>query len=126
MSCITCFKINVAALDENEVFEIIDLIGPDAGITDNFLYYGMLKQDTDDLDYKLYNQLHETLSIVYSKKEILKKIKNLYPISYIVDVKFSDIEYEIQNNTSFTISQEAKEFMEYIDCYYNLQNGYFD
>ena len=126
MSCITCFKINVAALDENEVFEIIDLIGPDAGITDNFLYYGMLKQDTDDLDYKLYNQLHETLSIVYSKKEILKKIKNLYPIFYIVDVKFSDIEYEIQNNTSFTISQEAKEFMEYIDCYYNLQNGYFD
>ena len=126
MSCITCFKINVAALDENEVFEIIDLIGPDAGITDNFLYYGMLKQDTDDPDYKLYNQLHETLSIVYSKKEILKKIKNLYPISYIVDVKFSDIEYEIQNNTSFTISQEAKEFMEYIDCYYNLQNGYFD
>ena len=126
MSCITCFKINVAVLDENEVFEIVDLIGPDAGITDNFLYYGMLKQDTDDLDYKLYNQLHETLSIVFSKKEILKKIKNLYPISYIVDVKFSDIEYEMEKNTSFTISKEAKEFMEYIDCYYNLQNGYFD
>ena len=126
MSCITTFKINICSLNETEVFEVVDAIGIDAGITDNFLYYGMMKQDTDDLEYKLYNQLHDTLSIIFSKKELLKKLKNIYPISYIVDVKFSDIEEEIEKNTSFTISEEAKEFMEYIDCYYNLQNGYFD
>ena len=113
-------------LNETEVFELMDSIGIDGGVTDNFIYYGMLKEDTSDLEYKLYNQLHETLSIVYNKKEVLKKLKNIYPISYIVDVKFSDIEEEIANNTSFTISEESKEFMEYIDCYYNLQNGYFD
>ena len=126
MSCITTFKINICVLNETEVFEVVDTIGIDAGITDNFLYYGMIKQDTDDLDYKLYNQLHDTLSIIYPKKEILKKLLNIYPISYIVDVKFSDIEEEIRNNTSFTISEEAKDFMAYLDCYYNFQNGYYE
>ena len=124
--CITSFKVNISMLSENEVFEFMDLVGIDGGVTDNFIYYGMLKEDTSDLEYKLYNQLHETLSILYNKKEILKKLKSIYPISYVVDVKFSDIEEEIANNTSFTISEEAKEFMKYIDCYYNLQNGYFN
>lgn len=126
MTCITAFKINISALSEDEMFEIIDMIGIEPGITDNFLYYGMLKRDTEDPEYKLYDELHETLSILYPKKEILKKLLNIFPISYIVDVKFSNIEEEIENNTSFTITEEAKSFIEYLDCYYNLNNGFLD
>ena len=125
MTCITSFKINIAGISDQEMFDIIDQIGIEPGITDNFLYYGLLKQDTEDPEYKLYIQLHDTLSIIYSKKELLNKLKTMYNISYIVDVKFSSIEDEIANNTSFTISEEAKEFIEYVDAYYNLNNGYF-
>lgn len=126
MTCITAFKINIARLSIDEVNEIIDYIGLEPGITEYFLYYGLLKRDTEEDDFKLYNLLHETLSILYPKKDILKKLLNIYPISYIVDVKFSDIEEEIANNTSFTIAEESKEFIEYLDCYYNLNNGYFN
>ena len=126
MTCITSFKINISPLSEDEMFELIDTIGLEPGITDNFLYYGLLKRDTEDPEFKLYDLLHETLSILYPKKEILKKLLNIYPISYIVDVKFSNIEEEIENNTSFTIAEESKEFIEYLDCYYNFCNGYFD
>lgn len=126
MTCITSFKINIAGISDQEMFDIIDQIGIEPGITDNFLYYGLLKQDTEDPEYKLYIQLHDTLSIIYSKKELLNKLKTMYNISYIVDVKFSSIEDEIANNTSFTISEEAKEFIEYVDAYYNLNNGYFE
>lgn len=124
MTCITAFKINIAALNEDEMFELIDLIGVEPGITDSFLYYGLLKKDTEEENYKLYDQLHETLSILYPKKETLKKLLNIYPISYIVDVKFSNIEEEIMNNTSFIIAEESKEFIDYLDCYYNFNNGY--
>ena len=126
MNCITAFKINIAGINDTEMFEIIDTLGPEPGITENFLYYGLLKRDTEDPEYKLYVQLHDTLSIIYDKKEILKKLLSMYNISYIVDVKFSDIEEEIENNTSFTISEESKEFIEYVDAYYNLNNGYFE
>ena len=126
MTCITAFKINIARINDDELYEIIDFIGVEPGITDQFLYYGLLKKDTLDEDFKLYDLLHETLSILYPKKEILKKLLNIYPISYIVDVKFSNIEEEIERNTSFTIGEEAKEFISYLDCYYNLNNGYFE
>ena len=126
MTCITSFKINISSLSQDEMYEVIDIIGIEPGITDNFLYYGLLKRDTEDPEFKLYDLLHETLSILYPKKEILKKLLNIYPISYIVDVKFSNIEEEIENNTSFTIAEESKEFIDYLDCYYNFCNGYFD
>ena len=126
MTCITAFKINIQALSDDKMFEIIDLIGAEPGITEGFLYYGLLKRDTEDPEFKLYDLLHETLSILYPKKEILKKLLNIYPISYIVDVKFSNIEEEIENNTSFTIAEESKEFIDYLGCYYNLNNGYFE
>ncbi|RIA77784.1 hypothetical protein EI71_00938 [Anaeroplasma bactoclasticum] len=126
MTCITSFKINIARLSEDEVYQIIDYLGLEPGITEYFLYYGLLKRDTEEEDFKLYNLLHETLSILYPKKEILKRLLNIYPISYIVDVKFSNIEDEILNNTSFTIAEESKEFIDYLGCYYNLNNGYFE
>ena len=50
----------------------------------------------------------------------------MYSIYYIVDVKFSNIEEEIERNTSFLIDLEAKEFINYIDAFYNLNDGYFD
>ena len=47
MTCITAFKINIARINDDEMYEIIDLIGVEPGITEQFLYYGLLKKDTD-------------------------------------------------------------------------------
>lgn len=86
----------------------------------------MIKNDTDIDNFSLHQQLNDTLSLLYNKKEILKRLKEMYSIYYIVDVKFSDIEEEIERNTSFLIDLEAKEFINYIDAFYNLNDGYFD
>ncbi len=126
MTCKTVFKIGISSLDESDVYSIIDYIGVEPGITDNFLYYGLIKNDTDIDNFSLHQQLNDTLSLLYNKKEILKRLKEMYSIYYIVDVKFSDIEEEIERNTSFLIDLEAKEFINYIDAFYNLNDGYFD
>ena len=117
MTCITAFKINIARMNEDELYEIIDFIGVEPGITEQFLYYGLLKKDTEDEDFKLYDLLHETLSILYPKKEILKKLLNIYPISYIVDVKFSNIEEEIERNSSSTKIEDIINKIDSIDLY---------
>lgn len=126
MTCKTVFKIGISSLDESDVYSIIDYIGVEPGITDNFLYYGLIKNDTDIDNFSLHQQLNDTLSLLYNKKEILKRLKEMYSIYYIVDVMFSDIEEEIERNTSFLIDLEAKEFINYIDAFYNLNDGYFD
>lgn len=126
MTCKTVFKIGISSLDESDVYSIIDYIGVEPGITDNFLYYGLIKNDTDIDNFSLHKQLNDTLSLLYNKKEILKRLKEMYSIYYIVDVMFSDIEEEIERNTSFLIDLEAKEFINYIDAFYNLNDGYFD
>ncbi len=126
MTCKTVFKIGISSLDESDVYSIIDYIGVEPGITDNFLYYGLIKNDTDIDNFSLHQQLNDTLSLLYNKKEILKRLKEMYSIYYIVDVKFSNIEEEIERNTSFLIDLEAKEFINYIDAFYNLNDGYFD
>ena len=126
MTCKTVFKIGISSLDESDVYSIIYYIGVEPGITDNFLYYGLIKNDTDIDNFSLHQQLNDTLSLLYNKKEILKRLKEMYSIYYIVDVKFSDIEEEIERNTSFLIDLEAKEFINYIDAFYNLNDGYFD
>lgn len=126
MTCLTSFKIGVSHLDEKSVFKIIDLIGLEPGITDSYLYYGLIKRDSDDPEFKLFIQLHDSLSIIYNKRELLKNLKQEYNLYYQVDVKFSDIEEEISKNTSFEIAAESKNFIEYIDAFYNFQNGYFD
>lgn len=126
MTCKTVFKIGISSLDESDVYSIIDYIGVEPSITDNFLYYGLIKNDTDIDNFSLHQQLNDTLSLLYNKKEILKRLKEMYSIYYIVDVKFSDIEEEIERNTSFLIDLEAKEFINYIDAFYNLNDGYFD
>lgn len=126
MTCKTVFKIGISSLDESDVYSIIDYIGVEPGITDNFLYYGLIKNDTDIDNFSLHQQLNDTLSLLYNKKEILKRLKEMYSIYYIVDVKFSNIEEEIERNTSFLIDLDAKEFINYIDAFYNLNDGYFD
>ena len=95
MTCKTVFKIGISSLDESDVYSIIDYIGVEPGITDNFLYYGLIKNDTDIDNFSLHQQLNDTLSLLYNKKEILKRLKEMYSIYYIVDVKFSNIEEEI-------------------------------
>ena len=126
MTCKTVFKINISSLSEEDIYTIIDYIGVEPGITDNFLYYGLIKNDTDVEDFLMHKQLNETLSLLYDKKEILKKLKEIYSIYYIVDIKFSNIEEEIERNTCFLIDDEAKEFINYIDAFYNLNDGYFE
>lgn len=88
MTCKTVFKIGISSLDESDVYSIIDYIGVEPGITDNFLYYGLIKNDTDIDNFSLHQQLNDTLSLLYNKKEILKRLKEMYSIYYIVDVKF--------------------------------------
>lgn len=126
MTCKTVFKINISSINEEDIYTIIDYIGVEPGITDNFLYYGLIKNDTDVEDFLMHKQLNETLSLLYDKKEILKKLKEIYSIYYIVDIKFSNIEEEIERNTCFLIDDEAKEFINYIDAFYNLNDGYFE
>ena len=82
--------------------------------------------DTDVDNFQYHQQVNDTLSLLYNKKEILKKLKEIYSIYYILDTKFSDIEEEIKRNTSFLIDDEAKEFINYVDAYYNLNDGYFE
>ncbi len=126
MTCKTVFKINISLLDEEDIYTIIDYIGIEPGITENFLYYGLIMNDTDVDNFQYHQQVNDTLSLLYNKKEILKKLKEIYSIYYILDTKFSDIEEEIKRNTSFLIDDEAKEFINYVDAYYNLNDGYFE
>ena len=80
----TVFKINVACISEEEVFSIIDYIGIEPGITDNFLYYGLMSKDTEEEHYTLHDQLNETLSLLYDKTDILVSLKN----SFIIGILF--------------------------------------
>ena len=56
MTCLTAFKINIARMNEDELYEIIEFIGVEPGITDQFLYYGLLKKDMflSEVDHKKY------------------------------------------------------------------------
>lgn len=125
MTCRTAFKINIALILDEDIYQIIDLIGIEAGITDNYLYYGLIKKDTDD-DFRLHIQVNESLSLLYEKEEILKSLLNMYNISYVFDVKFSNIEEELENNTSFIIDDKDISFLKRINCFYNLNDGYFE
>ena len=125
MECRCAFVVVVSLMEENEVFDFLDDLGIDAGITDDRLYFGLSKRDTDD-GFQLNNFIHESLSTILIKKDKLIELKNNYKCSYILDVKFSDIEEEIANRQSFIIDDEIKQFLLDTDTYYNLNDGYFD
>ncbi len=126
MNCKTVFKINVSCISDEEVFSIIDYIGIEPGITDSFLFFGLICRDTEEEHYTLHDQLNDTLCLLYDKANILVSLKNQYNIYYSIDVKFSDIEEEIYKKTSFLIDDKAKDFIEKVDAFYNLNDGYFE
>ena len=125
MDCRCAFIVQVSLMDEDQVFDFIDEIGIEAGITDDRLYFGLSKKDTSD-DFILSDFIHESLALVINKVDKLKKLRSKYKCSYILDIKFSNIEEEIENNQQFIIDDEIKSFLEKTDTYYNLNDGYFD
>ncbi len=125
MDCKCAFIVNVSLMDEDEVFDFIDEIGIEAGVTDEALYFGLSKVETDD-DFVLSKFVTESLSQVLDKIDILIELKKKYKCNYILNVKFSDIEEEIENNRSFIIDDKVKRFIELTDTYYNLNDGYFN
>ena len=74
MYCITSFKVNICMLSEDEKDSIINLISLDTGMTEDYLFIGLIKKETDDIHYKLFEQINETLSIIIDKKDLLKEL----------------------------------------------------
>lgn len=122
--CKTVFKIVISLVGDTEINYIIETLGFEPGISENFLYYGFQKRSTKD-NFFLFEQVNDTLSLLLDKKEELKKFKELFEINYILDIKFTDIEKEIEKNTSFDIGIN-KYFLEDIGCYININDGYFE
>ncbi len=123
-SCKTVFKINISSIGDTELNDIIDVIGVEPGISESFLYYGFMKRNTDD-KYFLFEQVDYTLSLLLNKKEELIRLREMYHVSYCLEIIFSDIEDEIKRNTSFEIGS-SKYFIEEIGGYINLNNGYLE
>ena len=84
MNCKTVFKINVSCISDEEVFSIIDYIGIEPGITDSFLFFGLISRDTEEEHYTLHDQLNDTLCLLYDKANILVSLKNQYNIYYSI------------------------------------------
>ena len=125
MDCKCAFIVNVSLMDEDEVFSFIDELGVECGITDENLYYGLNKRETDG-DFSMARFVYESLSNVIGKADKLVKLKNKYKCRYILNVKFSDIEEEIANNQSFILDDNVLDFIKKTDTYYNLNDGYFE
>lgn len=123
-SCKTVFKIGISSIGDIELNDIIERLGIEPGISESFLFYGFMKRNTDD-HYFLFEQVNDTLSLLENKKEELKIIKNIYNVTYTLEIMFSDIEDEIKRNTSFEVGS-AKYFIEEIGGYINLNNGYLE
>jgi hypothetical protein len=123
-SCKTVFKINISSIGDTELNDIIDVIGVEPGISESFLYYGFMKRNTDD-KYFLFEQVDDTLSLLLNKKEELIRLREMYHVSYCLEIIFSDIEDEIKRNTSFEIGI-SEYFIEEIGGYINLNNGYLE
>lgn len=126
MECRACFKIYTNGLEDEELFSLIDKIGVEPGITDNCLYFGLKRVPTNTEDFQLSLFIHEVLSSLLNKANLLKDLKDIYYLNYVLDIKFTDIEEEIANKTSFELSDEIKEFISMTDTLYNLNDGYFE
>lgn len=125
VDCKCAFIVYTSLMSEDEVFEFIDEIGIDAGVTDEALYFGLSRRDTDD-NFQLSEFIHESLGSIFKKADKLIELKKQYKCNYVLNIKFSDIEEEIENNQSFIIDDITKEFINKTDTYYNLNDGYFD
>ncbi len=126
MDCRACFKVYIDTLEQDDVFDLIDMIGIEPGITEHCLYFNLKEESTESDDWQLSTFLDVLLEPLMNKKEVLKELSERYFLNYIIDVKFNDIEQEIRNKRSFDISDTLKEFIEYTDSYFNLNDGYFE
>lgn len=123
-SCKTVFKINISSIGDTELNDIIQAIGVEPGISESFLFYGFMKRYTDN-NYFLFEQVNDTLSLIENKKEELIRLRKIYNVSYCLEIMFSDIDDEIKRNTSFEVGS-AKYFINDIDGFININNGYLD
>ncbi|MGM9970973.1 MAG: hypothetical protein ACI35W_01015 [Anaeroplasmataceae bacterium] len=121
-----CFKIYTYALNDDELEMLISLIGVEPGIKEDCLYYGLKRVSTEEDDFQLCLFLNEVLSLLLDKIEILTELKNKYSLNYVLDVKFSDIEEEIIQKTSFHLDDNISDFLKRTDTYYNLNDDYFN
>ena len=125
MDCKCAFIVQVSLLDEDEVFNFIDTLGVSCGVTDDRLYYGLIKKDTED-NFILSEFILESLSVIIDKVDLLNELREKYNCNYYLDVKFSNIEEEIENNQSFILDDKINDFLKKTDTYYNLNDGYFE
>jgi len=125
MDCKCAFIVQISLLDEDEVFNFIDRLNVSCGVTDDRLFYGLSKKDTDD-NFILSEFIHESLSIIIDKADLLNELKNEYNVNYYLDIKFSNIEEEIENNQSFILDDKINDFLNKTNTYYNLNDGYFE
>lgn len=123
--CRCSFKVYTNLMVDTDVFDFLDELGVDGGITDGCIYFGLREVKIDE-EFILSHFISETLSSLIIKKDILKYLKEKYGCSYILDIKFSNIEEEIKNNMSFELNDEIRSFLELTDTFYNLNDGYFD
>ncbi len=125
MDCKCAFIVQVSLLEEDDVFNFIDTLGVACGVTDDRLYYGLIKKNTED-NFILSEFILESLSVIIDKVDLLNELKNQYNVNYYLDVKFSNIEEEIENNQSFILDDKINDFLNKTNTYYNLNDGYFE
>lgn len=123
-TCKTVFKIDISSIGDNELNYIINVINVEPGLGENFLYYGFIKKETKH-NFFLFELINDTLSLIKDKKEELIKIKEMFNVRYILDIKFSNIEEEINENTSFDLGL-SRYFLDDIGCIININDGYFE
>lgn len=119
MYCKVAFIIYISQLGDSELDNLIDTINVLPGITEERLYYGLNKVLVDD-DFKFSVFIHESLSSILYKGNLLKELKEKYNLFYELSVKFSDVEDDIMKIQSYILSDEINEFIKITDTYYNL------
>jgi len=119
MYCKVAFIIYISQLGDSELDNLIDTINVLPGITEERLYYGLNKVLVDD-DFKFSVFIHESLSSILYKGNLLKELKEKYNLFYELSVKFSDVEDDIMKIQSYILSDEINEFIRITDTYYNL------
>ena len=125
MYCRVSFKVYTNLMADIDIYDFIDFLGVEAGITDGCLYLGLMEKNTDE-NFLLSHFICESLSTIFDKNDKIISLKEKYNCSYELFVKFSNIEEEIKNKTSFEINDEIKSFISDLDVYYNLNDDYFN
>lgn len=126
MYCSAWFKVYTGDLGDYELDFILKEIGIEPGVRDGCLYYCLNKCDTLDEKFIYSTFLHITLGYLINKKELLIDLKNKFNLAYEVDVKFSDMEAELERNTSFALNDEVKSFIIDTEAFYYINKEYIE